>query len=98
MSVVGRTETALRLALLVVAVDLLDLEDGERAAALVRERDAVAARRRRRRRGTRERPRKAAREAHVLDHALVVGRRHEALERRERARGEHVQIGQLARA
>jgi hypothetical protein len=78
MSVVGRTETALRLALLVVAVDLLDLEDGERAAVLVRERDPVAARLVLDGEAHRQRPRKAAREAHVLDHTLVVGGRHEA--------------------
>ena len=97
MSVVGRAEAPLRLALLVVAVDLLDLEDGERPAALVGERDPVSARLVLDGEADGQRPRKAAREAHVLDDALVVGRRHEARERRERARGEHVQVGQLAR-
>ena len=97
MSVVGRSEAALRLALLVVVVDLLDLEDGERPAALVGEGDPVSARLVLDGEADRERPRKAAREAHVLDHALVVGRRHEARQRRERSRGEHVQVGQLAR-
>ena len=36
-------------------------------------------------------------EAHVVDDAAVVVLAHEALERRERARGDHVQVGQLAR-
>src|SRR5439155_27227306 len=34
---------------------------------------------------------------HLLDHAFVVVSAHEALERRQRPRGEHVQVGQLAR-
>ena len=36
-------------------------------------------------------------EAHVLDDALVVVATHEALERRQSADGEHVQVGDLAR-
>ena len=46
----------------------------------------------------RQRPRQAALEVQLLDDAPVVRLAHEALERRERARGEHVQVGQLARA
>jgi len=41
VSVVRRAEAALGLALAVVLVDLVDVEDGELAAALVGERDAV---------------------------------------------------------
>jgi hypothetical protein len=97
MSVVGRAEALLGLALLVVAVDLLDLEDGEWPALLVGERDPVSARLVLDGQADGQRPRQAAGEAHVLDDPLVVGRRHEACERRERARGEHVEVGQLAR-
>ena len=42
---VGRAEAVLGLVLAVVLVGLLDLEDGQSAAALVGERDAVSARR-----------------------------------------------------
>ena len=44
MRVVGRAEAVLGLALLVVLEGLLDLEHGDRAAGLVGERDAIAAR------------------------------------------------------
>ena len=42
-------------------------------------------------------PGEPVREVHVLDDALVVLAAHEALERRERARREHVQVGHLTR-
>ena len=64
---------------------------------LVGERDPVARRRRVDGEADGQRPRQPVREAHLLDHALVVVLAHEALERRQRARGEHVQVGQLAR-
>ena len=44
--------------------------------------------------GDRQRPRQAAREPHLVDDAPVVGLAHEALEGRERARGEHVEIAE----
>ena len=77
-----------------VTVDFDSLED---SAVTVRERDAISARGRVDRETDRERPRKAAREVHLLDDALVVGLAHEALERRERARSDHVEVGELPR-
>jgi hypothetical protein len=97
MGVVRRAEAAFSLALLVVGIDLLDLKDGQRAAALVGERDAITARIALDRETDREGPGKPARETHVLDDPLVIRRGHEALERRQRPRGEHVEVGQLAR-
>ena len=94
---VGRPEAALGLALLVVGVDVLDVEDGKRAAALVGERDAVALGRLGNRQADRQGPREAAAEPHGLDDALVVLPAHEAGERGEGTGGEHVQIGRLAR-
>ena len=44
MRVVGRAEAVLRLALPVVLEGLVDVENGDRAAGLVGERDAVAGR------------------------------------------------------
>ena len=67
------------------------------AAGLVGERDAVAGRRGVDGEADGKRPRQAAREVHLLDDALVVGLAHEALERRERARGDHVEVGELPR-
>ena len=87
----------LRLALLVVLERLLDLEHRERAAGLVGERDAISGGSRVDGEADRKRPRQAAREVHLVDDALVVGLAHEALERRERARGEHVEVGELPR-
>ena len=97
MRLVRRAEAVLRLALLVVVVDLLHLEHGQRAAFAVGERDAVPLRRGLHRETDRHRPREPVREVHVLDDALVVLAAHEALERRQRARREHVQIGHLPR-
>ena len=87
----------LRLALLVVLERLLDLQHRERAASLVGERDPISGGSCVDRDADRKRPRQAIREVHLLDDPLVVGRPHEALERRERARGEHVQVGELPR-
>ena len=97
MRLVGRPEALLGLPLLVVLVDLLDVEHGEWTAALVREDDPVAARRRRDRQGDGQRPREAACEPHVVHDPLVVLLAHEALERRERAGREHVQVGHFTR-
>ena len=97
MRVVGRAEAVLRLALLVVLERLLDLEHGDRRAGLVGERDTIARRRRVDCEADGKRPRKAVREVHLVDDALVVRLAHEALERRERARGDHVQVGELPR-
>ena len=97
MGLVGGAKRVPGLALLVVLVGLVHLEGGERLARLVGERGLVAL-------GLvvdgetdRQRPWNPLREAHVLEHALVIVSAHEALERRERPGGEHVQIGQLAR-
>jgi hypothetical protein len=95
--VVGRAEAALGLALLVVLVDLLDVEHGEQAPRLVGQGDAIAGRWGRHREADGQRPRQAARKAHLVDDALVVLAAHEALERRERTGGEHVEVGSLAR-
>src|SRR5262245_23305169 len=94
---VGGAKTALGLALLVVVEGFLDLEHRERPAALVCERDAVSLGGGLDGEADGERPREAVREVHVLDDALVVLAAHEALERRERARCEHVQVRHLAR-
>ena len=94
---VRRPEATLGLALLVVGVDVLDVEDGKRAAALVSERDAVALGRLGNRQADRQGPREAAAEPHGLDDALVVLPAHEPSERGEGTGSEHVQIGQLAR-
>ena len=93
---VRRSEALLRLALLVVGVDLLDVEDGQRPAVLVGERDAVALRRLGDGEADGKRPGQPAREPHGLDDAVVVLLAHEAGEGRERAGGEHVEVGQLA--
>ena len=58
---VGRAEAVLGLVLAVVRVGLLDLEDGQSAAALVGERDAVSARRGVDGEAHGQRPRKATR-------------------------------------
>ena len=97
MRLVRRPEAALRLTLAVVGEDVLDVECGEEAAALVRECDPLAGRRPLDREADGERPRRAVREAHVLDDALVVGAAEEAFERRERADREHVEVGELSR-
>src|SRR4029078_4272398 len=80
-----------------VSTALVSLEGAARLARLVGEPDLVAL-------GLvvdgetdRQRPWNPLREAHVLEHALVIVSAHEAPQWRERAGGEHVQIGQLAR-
>ena len=97
MLAVRRPEALLRLALLVVGVDLLDVEHGEPSAALVGERHPVALRRLGDGQADGQRPAQAVRELHRLDDALVVLAAHEAGERGERAGGEHVEVGELAR-
>ena len=95
--VLDRAEAALGLALLVVLVGLVDLEHGQRLAGLVGEHDLIPVRGAIDGEADRERPGQAARQPHLLDHALVVVLVHEALERRERAARDHVQVGELAR-
>ena len=95
--VVGRPEAPFRLELLVVVVDALDLERRQQATVLVGERDDVALRRLVDREADGQRPGQAAGEVHVLGHREVVLAIHEALERRERAAREHVEVGDLAR-
>ncbi len=94
---VGRSEAELGLALPVVLVDFLDVEDGDGTTCLIHERDAVTRRRGIDRKADRKRPRQPACEVHLLDDPLVVGSPHEPLERRERTRGEHVEVGELSR-
>jgi hypothetical protein len=96
MCIVRSPEAVLGLAFLVVLEGLLDLEHRERDPGLVGQRDAVAGRSRIDSETDGKRPRQAAREVHLGDDALVVGLAHEALERRERARRDHVEIGELA--
>ena len=85
MSLIGRPEAVLRLAVPVVVVHLGDLEHRQLAAALVGEGDAAADGSLVHGEAHREGPRKPVREPHRLDDALVVRAAHEALERRERA-------------
>src|SRR4029079_17974430 len=82
MRVLRGAEALLGFALLVVVVELLDLEDGQRTALAVGERDAVSVGRGLDRETDRHRPGEPVREVHVLDDALVVLAAHEALERR----------------
>jgi hypothetical protein len=94
---VGRAEALRGLALLVVVEDLLDLEQGQRPAGLVRERDPVSLGRLGDGEADGQSPGHAVREAHRLDDALVILPAHEARERGQRAGGEHVEVGELAR-
>ena len=64
--------------------------------ALVRKRDSVAPRFRIYCEADRQRPWKAAREVQVLDDPEVILASHEPLERRQRAAGDHVEVGELA--
>ncbi len=98
MRVLGRAVAALGLARLVVPVDVSSTSSTATVRpVLVGERDAVALRRLRHGEADRQRPGQAEREPHLGDDPLVVGLAHEALERRERARGDHVEVAQLAR-
>ena len=97
MCFVGRPEAALGLAFLVVLEDLVNLEDGQGSSVAVGQRDAVSLGCRFHGEADGKSPGEPVREVHVLDHALVVLAAHEALERRQRARGEHVQVGHFAR-
>ena len=88
----------LGLALLVVLEDLLDLER-RRAGVPASSARATGSPRRSRVDGEADgkRPGQAAREAHLADDAVVVLAAHEALERRQGARRDHVEVGELAR-
>jgi hypothetical protein len=97
MGVVPGEEAALGLAGLVVLVDLLDVEDGQRPAGFVRERDPVSLRRQLDGDADGQRPGQPARQMHVLEDAPVVLPAHEPPERRERPGGEHVEVGELPR-
>ena len=97
MSHVRGTEGLLSLPSFVVLVDLLDVEDAIRPTLLVGECDAIALGCKDGRQTNRKRPREAGREPHRLENRFVVLLAHEALERRQGARREHVEIGQLAR-
>ena len=95
VGLLGRAEAQLGLAAAVVAERLGDVEHGHGGAVLVDQRDAIAARRGLDGQRHGQRPERAVGEAHLLDHAVVVRLAHEALERRERARGDHVEVGDL---
>ena len=97
VGIVLRAEAVLGLVLLVVLEDLVDLEHRDGLAGLVEQRDAVAARRRVHGEAHGKSPRQPAREVHLPDDEVVVGAPHEALERGERAGGEHVQVRELPR-
>ncbi len=94
---VGRAEALLGLALGVVLEDLLHLERREQAALLVGEGDGVALWRLVHGQADGQRPGQAGRQAHAADDRLVVLAAHEALQRRQGARREHVEVGHLAR-
>ena len=66
-------------------------------AALVGEHDPVALRRGVDRETHRQGPWESVRKPHRFQHGLVVLAAHEAFERRQRARGDHVQVGELTR-
>jgi hypothetical protein len=96
MRVLARAEDELGLALAVDHVAVLDLHDREQRPVGALERDPARGRlalgdRERHR----QRPGQAVLEVHVLDDARVVTLDHEAGERRERARGDHVEVGGL---
>ncbi len=95
VGVVGRAEALLGLALLVVFEGLLDLEHSERAAFGVCEDDAVPLRGLVDGEADGQGPRQAVCQAHLVHDAHVIVTGHEPLERRERARGDHVQIREL---
>ena len=84
---------------LVVSVDLLDVEKRQQVAVDVAQRqrlalgDAVAGRDRQRHG---QRPERAIGQPHLADDALVVGLAQEALQRREAADGEQLEIAQTA--
>src|SRR6266566_5170633 len=86
-----------RLALLVVFEDLVHLEHGDRLARLVGQCDLVVGRRSVEGETDGQRPGQALRQPHLFEHTLVVLPAHEALERRERAGSQHVEVGQLTR-
>ncbi len=97
MCVVGGPKAELGFVLLVVLVDLVDLEHGDRTSRLVDEPDALARRSRIHGQADGKRPGQTTREMHPFDHELVVGPTHEPFERRERAGRDHVEVGKLAR-
>ena len=103
MRVLGGAEDRLRLFLAIDLVDFGEFQDGDTNAGLRRQRDILAGRQRTRgglvdAERDRNRPRHAGREAQIVAAANVVGLAHEAGQRRERARGEHLEVGDFARA
>ena len=97
MRCVGRPERLLGFAALVVLVDVLDLEHGNRATRGIGERHLVTPWCLVDGQADRERPWQTVREPHGLEHGLVVVASHEPFERRQRATREQLQIGELAR-
>ena len=97
MRLVSRAEGTVGLPLLVVLVDLFDLQHGERHSLAVGEHDSVSLGRLLDGQADRQGPGEPVREVHVVEDALVVLAPHEALERGERPRSDHVQVGHLAR-
>ncbi len=94
---VGRAETLLGLALGVVLEDFLDLERREQATRRVGKSDGVSLWSLVHGQADGQRPGQAGRQAHAADDSLVVLATHEALERRQGARRQHVEVGHFAR-
>jgi hypothetical protein len=81
-----------RLALFVVFEDLVHLEYGDRPPRLVGQCDLVVRRRPVDREADGQGPWQALRQPHLFEHPLVVLLAHEALERRQRAGSQHVEV------
>ncbi len=102
MRVFGSAENRLGFALAIDFVDLGELQDREPLAVIGGQRDIGADLERMRgrlvdRERDRNRPRRARRKAHLVAAARVVGFAHESGQRRERARGEHLEVRDIAR-
>ena len=85
----------LGLPLAIGPVDLRDVDHGEEIAVVPLEREPVGCRALGRRQRHGDRPWETGLEVHLVDDPVVVGLAHEAGERRERARGDHVEVGRL---
>ena len=103
MRVVGGAEDRLGLARAIDSVNFGELQDREPAAVAVGKRDLLARLERARlvfcdSERDRNRPRHARGQAHRVARAHVIRLAHETFKRRESARSQHLQIGQVARA
>ena len=103
MRIFRSPEHRFRFRLAIDLVDLGQLHYGEPRAALMHEGDLIAGLERARgglidAKRDRNRPRRTRTEAHRVAAVVIVSLVHEAGERRERARGEHLEVGGFARA